>query len=643
MSPPRLKLIQLPVPQPAALSTTGNVPLAAGSLAVATRTHDLQERLQVEIVQPRHADRWGDSCLADWVAQGEPEFLGLSLYLWNVERSLHLAAEVKRRSPRTKVIIGGPEVNADNPFVLKHDCFDLAVSGEAEDLFAALMHELLAGRLPAEMPGVAIRTQGNLTSFGPAPTANFPLTTYPSPYLEGLLAIEPEASAYIETVRGCRSHCTFCFYPRSSPSLRMLDPEHTRRLLTHLKDHGAQEVVFLDPTFNHRPDFLEILKTLSEVNHDHQLSFFAEIRAEGFTEEHARRMAEAGFHKVEIGLQSVNLNTLKITRRGGSPKVVANAARMLKRHNVRMLVDLIIGLPGDTKEDVAEGVDFLMNHDLAEAAQVFPLSMLPGTAMRASATQNGLLYDELPPYRIRRTPLMSESEMLEALLDAEDCLQRRLDEFPRPHLVNPAQDLRPPDVFQINLDDSKEKWRHAIRQPGAQHVALWFQAKDLYARRGRISEVLDRRFDLDPFAIVDLVLAPSRPFPMNLLEFLTGKIRSAPQSYASRWLSHRRENAQHRVCVVLERGKKFEKDYLDHLMQYVPVFQRTTWHQAFAKAALLNESVPGALVDGPLPNMTSLEFQEFRNLVDPEAVIFADREFEAAWIREAVGYREKSE
>src|SRR5262249_42735602 len=28
-----------------------------------------------------------------------PEFLGLSLYLWNVERSLHLAREVKRRSP----------------------------------------------------------------------------------------------------------------------------------------------------------------------------------------------------------------------------------------------------------------------------------------------------------------------------------------------------------------------------------------------------------------------------------------------------------------------------------------------------------------------------------------------------------------
>ena len=35
------------------------------------------------------------------------DFVGFSLYLWNSERSLHLAREVKRRSPRTTVLIGG--------------------------------------------------------------------------------------------------------------------------------------------------------------------------------------------------------------------------------------------------------------------------------------------------------------------------------------------------------------------------------------------------------------------------------------------------------------------------------------------------------------------------------------------------------
>ena len=35
---------------------------------------------------------------------------------------------------------------------------------------------------------------------------------------------------YVETVRGCRSHCTFCFYPRSSSVLRTLDAARSAEL-----------------------------------------------------------------------------------------------------------------------------------------------------------------------------------------------------------------------------------------------------------------------------------------------------------------------------------------------------------------------------------------------------------------------------
>ena len=105
----RLRLVQLPVPPPAALAATGNVPLAAGCLGVAARVHGLDQRLKIEVVSPGITDAYGDTRLAELIAKDEPEFLGLSLYLWNSERSLHLAREVKRRSPRTTVLIGGPE------------------------------------------------------------------------------------------------------------------------------------------------------------------------------------------------------------------------------------------------------------------------------------------------------------------------------------------------------------------------------------------------------------------------------------------------------------------------------------------------------------------------------------------------------
>src|SRR5688500_2833010 len=197
----RLRLVQLPVPQPAALAATGNVPLAAGSLGVSARVHGLDKRgLAMEVVPPAITDSYGDTLLADYIARDQPDYVGFSLYLWNVERSLHLAREVKRRSPRTRVLVGGPEVSSDNPFVLSQSGFDIAVTGEAEDTFGLVMERLLTGRDVNGLPGVAVRHPlMGLGPFGPSPSASFPMTAYPSPYLEDLVPVEAHRSTYIET------------------------------------------------------------------------------------------------------------------------------------------------------------------------------------------------------------------------------------------------------------------------------------------------------------------------------------------------------------------------------------------------------------------------------------------------------------
>src|SRR5689334_20447615 len=138
-----LRLVQFPVPPPAALAATGNVPLAAGCLGVAARVHGLDREVAIDVVEPEVTDALGDTLLADHIARDEPDFVGFSLYLWNSERSLHLAREVTRRSPRTRVLIGGPEVSPDNGFILRQSGADIAVTGEAEDTFARVMSALV--------------------------------------------------------------------------------------------------------------------------------------------------------------------------------------------------------------------------------------------------------------------------------------------------------------------------------------------------------------------------------------------------------------------------------------------------------------------------------------------------------------------
>jgi hypothetical protein len=625
----RLRLVQLPVPPPAALAATGNVPLAAGCLAVSARVHGLTSRLDVEVVSPDVTDLAGDAALADRLAADEPDFLGLSLYLWNVERSLHLAREVKRRSPRTRVLVGGPEVSPDNPFVLGLEGYDVAVTGEAEDTFAEVMGRLLDGREVAGVPGVAVRTPAGLGPFAPPPKANFPLTRYPSPFTQGLVPVDPRRSTYVETVRGCRSSCTFCFYPRSSAVLRALDVEQSARLVASVRDAGAKEVVFLDPTFNHRPDFDALLDALIEVNASRGLTFFAEVRPEGLKVEHAKKLGRAGFTQLELGLQSVNPKTLKRVKRGGNPAKVAEAARMLHGEGIELLVDLIVGLPGDTRDDVLRGIDFLYENGLASEAQVFGLFLLPGTEMRATAPADGVLFDPAPPYRVLQTATMSQDELRATLREAERRLGRRLDEVPRPHLVERAADAAMPDVLHLDADAPVPPQR-----PGAQHLALWFEARDPFAAREVMARVIDARLALDPYAMLDVVVVAREEFPLDLLAVLRRALDRGTPSYASRALALRGENLQRRVVVVVPKGAQLEREWLEAASEQVPVYRDLSAKQALA--ALEEDEGPStrARIVGPV---TPAQWAALVKAAEVEDVSFADRELEARWLQAALG------
>jgi len=611
-----LRLVQLPVPPPSALAATGNVPLAAGCLAVAARVHGLDRRLRIDLLPPEVTDALGDTLLADRIGRDEPDFLGLSLYLWNCERSLHLAREVKRRSPRTQVLIGGPEVSADNPFVLQQTGFDLAVTGEAEGVFARVMAALLDGGDPSQIPGVAVRRPLGLSAFAPQCAPDSPLASYPSPYLQDLLPVEARRSTYVETVRGCRSHCTFCFYPRSSGVLRALEVDASAALVRALRDKGAREVVFLDPTFNHRPQFEPLLEALAGENLGRALTFFAEVRAEGLTAAHARSLKRAGFDRLEIGLQSVNRETLKRVRRGGSPEKVAEAARLLHGEGIELLVDLIVGLPGDAPSDVLRGVEFLEANGLAQEAQVFPLSLLPGTAMRASAEEDGVVFDAAPPYRVRRTATFTEDALRETLFAAEDALGRRLDEWPRPHLVDGG------------LDGFAGEQR-----PGPQHAALWFDDSDLFARREEMLASIDRRLRLDPYATLDVVLRPRRRFPFELLDRVRSLLDDAPQSYLSRSLAHRGEDAQRRVTVVLPAAG--DADFADALRGRALVFREQTAAQALLDSERLGGELPAARIVG---GVTPAQLEGLSRRADADFVAFADGATEQGWQERVLGF-----
>ncbi len=80
----------------------------------------------------------GDRALVERILAADAELLGFTCYLWNIQRTLWIAREVKRRAPHLKIILGGREITLDNAWVLTDPAVDYAAIGEGEQTFAEL-------------------------------------------------------------------------------------------------------------------------------------------------------------------------------------------------------------------------------------------------------------------------------------------------------------------------------------------------------------------------------------------------------------------------------------------------------------------------------------------------------------------------
>ena len=75
-----------------------------------------------------------------------PRIVGVGVYIWNVEPSTRLVADLKRLRPDLAVVLGGPEVSyewADQPIVR---LADYVITGEGDLLFPELCRRILEWR-----------------------------------------------------------------------------------------------------------------------------------------------------------------------------------------------------------------------------------------------------------------------------------------------------------------------------------------------------------------------------------------------------------------------------------------------------------------------------------------------------------------
>ena len=518
-------IVQLPLNPSAPLETTGNIPLAGASLAAAAS-------LPPEtLINQNMVDTKGDRSLLEMIVSRSPALVAFTLYMWNAERSLRLADMLKRELPGVITVAGGPEVTGDNEWLLSSDGFDLMVAGEGEELAGRILDPVSARSI--------IRDHGNFLNAG---GMSFAPGRYPNPWLTGYLDPSKGASVLVETARGCAGGCTYCSYRRTHPLPRILGADKTERLLGKLIDAGAGEIVFLDPAFNSREDIVQLLKSMRTLEGE----FFGEMLGDRISPYIASLIADAGFKNVEIGLQTINRDTLKRAGRPADPEDVLAGAVNLKNAGVSPIIDIILDLPGDKPEDAVRTALMIRDRDLQEHVQVFYLSILPGTVIRQ---QLGGGYMPRPPYYRSFEDGMNGFD--EAREKIADIVGYDLDLAARPLLFDgwPGTEL-------IDLDEDPLLSRP---MPSCRHGTIRITSDDLWARRKLLLEFVRTRLHADPYCVLDVILCPQREFPLDLVSMVRELESIADYSGRTAMALGRQGNL--RVCILLKSSERFGKDW----------------------------------------------------------------------------------
>lgn len=381
----------------------------------------------------------------------EADLVVFSAYAWNHRFSLELARRVKEANPGGVILLGGPQVPEDQAllgtFLRDHSFVDLACYGEGEIPFVEVL-----GRLPGkdwrDVPAVAWRRDGGIAVAPPAGRIE-DLDRIPSPYLEGvfdpLIASRPGErwQALLETNRGCPFTCAFCAW--GSASKRKVFAYSLDRVFREIDWISRNRIEFVfccDANFGLFPERdMEIVRKAAENKklHGYPKAFSVQStkNATASIFNLNRVLEEAGLQKgVNLALQSVNDATLRSVRRSNiSNKVYDDLQRMFTAAGIATFSDIILGLPDETYESFADGVDAIISRGQHNRIQFINLTVLENSEMALPEYQrrHGLQIRECRSVshhsRVDEEPEIVETQRIvvgTSTLPQDDCVRARV-------------------------------------------------------------------------------------------------------------------------------------------------------------------------------------------------------------------------
>jgi radical SAM superfamily enzyme YgiQ (UPF0313 family) len=404
----RVLLVNPPMESMGAEFMLEDIPIRLEYLAAFIRPH-VDEVTIVDLTRDKRP-------LAVFLAEFQPDLVGITANYISTHRNAQtLAAEAKRFGAR--VVVGGYQVTALPAEFAACPEIDFVVRGEGEQTLL----EIVQGKPREQIPGLSFFDGARVVHNPDRPLlADLDELPFPErdrrlkPYSLTFMDLESDLSTgydMIITSRGCWGRCKFCTEPMMSKGKqRYRKPdkviEEMAEIVALHRGKKRLRISISDPNFGGNVKVAEeICDRLIEFRKDCpiDLHFFISVRTNTIAN-HPRlvdKMIQAGIDYVFVGMESPKRQDLKAISKGTeSQEKQERAVRSLIEKGASVMSCFLLGLPGQTEQDIWDMVDYAKRLGL-EDCYFSVMTPLPGSKLYAEMKAAGkLLETDFTKYKL---------------------------------------------------------------------------------------------------------------------------------------------------------------------------------------------------------------------------------------------------
>jgi anaerobic magnesium-protoporphyrin IX monomethyl ester cyclase len=406
INPPMQNAVRFRGPNRSIMQFDDAPPLGIMAISAYIKRHGYKN---VEFINGQARKGVTDSQILAAVERFDPDVVGFTVGTIVYYNCVRIAALIKESAPGVKVVLGGPHLTVYGAESVSQPPVDFGVVGEGEYPFLDLLRAIESGGDFGKITGLVWKRNGEVVMNPPKiltePIDALPLPDYslfdPAGFRVQFDDVSP--TGIIISSRGCPYRCTFCC--RNNPYWRGRSAESVVDEMIELKRMGYRSITFYDDTFNvSKKRVLSICRLIRERGVGLPWSFRG--RVNGFDEDLARTLAEAGCVRAHLGIEAGTQEMLDKIKKGVTLEEIRTAFALCRKHGILTVAYFILGLPGETLKQAETTIELAFDLD-PDFASFHSLMPIPGSEIYRDAVAAGAFDDYMLEWAKNPTPELS--------------------------------------------------------------------------------------------------------------------------------------------------------------------------------------------------------------------------------------------